>query len=83
MAVPGQVERPELIATQEVSFRSEGDRIAAYLAAAAPERALSGRNSLTRHFRRQRSCPRCGAANPDPVDTPGAGDASRIATSGS
>jgi carboxymethylenebutenolidase len=32
MAVPGQVERPELIATQEVSFRSEGDRIGAYLA---------------------------------------------------
>jgi carboxymethylenebutenolidase len=32
MAVAGQVERPELIATQEVSFRSEGSKIPAYLA---------------------------------------------------
>jgi dienelactone hydrolase len=30
--VAGQVERPELLATQEVSFRSEGTRIPAYLA---------------------------------------------------
>ena len=32
MAVAGQVERPELLATQEVSFRSEGAKIPAYLA---------------------------------------------------
>jgi carboxymethylenebutenolidase len=32
MAVAGQVERPELLATQEVSFRSEGTKIPAYLA---------------------------------------------------
>lgn len=32
MAVAGQVERPEVLATQEVSFRSEGAKIPAYLA---------------------------------------------------
>jgi carboxymethylenebutenolidase len=32
MAVAGQVEHPELLATQEVSFRSEGTKIPAYLA---------------------------------------------------
>jgi carboxymethylenebutenolidase len=32
MAVAGQVERPELLVTQEVSFRSEGAKIPAYLA---------------------------------------------------
>ena len=32
MAVAGQVERPELLATQEASFRSEGIKIPAYLA---------------------------------------------------
>jgi carboxymethylenebutenolidase len=32
MAVPGQVTRPELLVTQEVSFRSEGVKIPAYLA---------------------------------------------------
>ena len=32
MAVAGQVERPQLLATQEVSFRSEGAKIPAYLA---------------------------------------------------
>ena len=32
MAVAGQVEHPELLATQEVSFRSEGAKIPAYLA---------------------------------------------------
>jgi carboxymethylenebutenolidase len=32
MAVPGEVERPELLTTQEVSFRSEGSKIPAYLA---------------------------------------------------
>jgi carboxymethylenebutenolidase len=32
MAVAGQVEHPEILATQEVSFRSEGARIPAYLA---------------------------------------------------
>ena len=32
MAVAGQVERPEVLVTQEVSFRSEGTKIPAYLA---------------------------------------------------
>jgi hypothetical protein len=32
IAVAGQAERPELLVTQEVSFRSEGTRIPAYLA---------------------------------------------------
>jgi len=32
MAVAGQVERPEVLVTQEVSFRSEGNKIPAYLA---------------------------------------------------
>jgi carboxymethylenebutenolidase len=32
MAVAGQVEHPEHLATQEVSFRSEGTKIPAYLA---------------------------------------------------
>src|SRR6516162_6235185 len=32
MAVAGQVEHPELLATHEVSFRSEGTKIPAYLA---------------------------------------------------
>ena len=32
MAIAGQVERPEVLATQEVSFRCEGTKIPAYLA---------------------------------------------------